>query len=87
MYVSAYYICVLILLYICPHTQVTGRKSLILLYVSSYYIYVCPHSQVTGNAMDTAGRKSRILLYVSSYYIYVCPHTTIYVSSYYSIRR
>ncbi len=64
--------CVLILLYMCPHTA---------MYVSSYYyvcvvillymsllVYFCPHTN----------------LCVSSYY-YICPHTTIYVSSYYSV--
>jgi hypothetical protein len=75
-YVSSYdYICVLILLcvlirlYMCPHTTI---------YVSSYYyicvlirLYMCPHTAICV----------LIRLYVSSY-CYMCPHTTIYVSSY-----
>jgi hypothetical protein len=85
-YVSAYYsICVLILLYMCPHTAiyVSAYYSvcvLMLLYVSSYYcicvrilLYMRPHTAIN----------------VSSY-CYVCvrillcmrPHTAIYVASY-----
>ncbi len=79
-------ICVLILLYMCPHTiswaaeRETGE-----LYASTTCymcrrtttcvlipLYMCPHFTVCV----------RILLYMSSYY-YMCPHTTIYVSSYY----
>jgi len=77
-YVSSYYICVLILLYMCskptiyvssyhymrPHTTICV---LILLDVSSY-CYMCPHTAICV----------LILLYVSSYY-YVCPHTTVHV--------
>jgi hypothetical protein len=68
--VSSYcYICVLILLYMCPHTTI---------YVSSYYFicvlilpYVCPH---------TAYVSSYCYIYVLIL-LYVCPHTA-YVSSY-----
>jgi hypothetical protein len=77
-------ICVLILLYRCPHTTI---------HVSSYcyvcvriLLYMCPHTAMCV----------RILLYmcphtaicVSAYYytcvlilLYMCPHTAIYVSS------
>ena len=47
---SYYYICVLILLYMCPHTTIYVSSYyyisvLILLYVSAhYYIYVCVSS-------------------------------------------
>jgi hypothetical protein len=75
-----HYICVLILLYMEPHTTIYVSSyyyicGLILLYVSSYY-YICV----------------LILLYVSSYYYicvvillsvsshyYMCPHTTYYM--------
>jgi hypothetical protein len=73
--------CVLILLYMCPHTTI---------YVSSYYSYA--HR---GQALFKPLYIQHIcviLLHVSSYYyicvlilLYMCPHTTIYVSSYYYI--
>jgi hypothetical protein len=81
LYVSAYYyICVLLLIYMCPHTtrrSATHRSMSplpetptirvgILLYVSSCY-YICV----------------RILLYVSSYY-YIRVLLLIYVSSYHA---
>ncbi len=74
LYVSSYcYICVLILLYMCPHTAMCV---LILLYVSSYcyivssyyyvcvliLLYICPHTAI----------------YVSSL-LHMCPHTSIRV--------
>jgi hypothetical protein len=72
-YVSSYYyICVLILLYMCPHTTI---------YVSSYY-YICMkiHQRRIYYYICVL-----ILLYMCRYYIssalvllYMCPHTTIY---------
>jgi len=81
------HMCVLILLYICPHTAIClssycYMSVLILLcvcsrtaiYVSSY-CYVCTHTP--------------IYMFVSSYcyvsvliLLYVCPHTVMFVSSY-----
>jgi hypothetical protein len=79
------YICVLILLYMCPHTTMC---------VSAYY-YICVLMLLCICALPQSARSTRLsrtrlsLLYVSSYgYIcvlileWMCPHTTIYVSSY-----
>ena len=64
---SFYYISVLILLYICPHTTI---------YLSPYYytsvlilLYVCPHN-----------KRQHVWLKANHYY-YMRPHTIIYVSS------
>ncbi len=77
-------VCVLILLYMCPHTAI---------YVSSYY-YIC----FLIPALSLPQRRLwqvcvLILLYMCPQYyyicvlilLYMCPHTTIYVSSYYYI--
>jgi hypothetical protein len=70
----SYYICVLILLYMCPHTTICV---LILL-------YMCPHTlrAIVNHRIHT--------IYVFSYncicvliLLCMCPHTTISVSSYY----
>ena len=72
---SYYYICVLEVLYICPHTTICARDvsqlpGLILLYAPAYY-YMSYYTCVL------------ILLYMCALIpLYVCPHTTIYVSSY-----
>jgi hypothetical protein len=76
-YVSSYcYICVLILLYMCPHTAI---------YVSSY-CYICVlilRSRVAYVARATyVLHMSYICVLIL---IYMCPHTAIYVSSYYYI--
>ncbi len=78
-YVSSYcYICVLILLCMCPHTAIC---------VSSYYytfvlilLCMCPHTTIYVSAY--------YYKYVSSYYyicvlipLHICPHTTTCVSS------
>jgi hypothetical protein len=67
-----YYICVLILLYMCPRTA---------MYVSSYcyicvliLLYMCPH---------TAIYVSSYCYICVLILLYMCPHTTMYVSSYY----
>jgi hypothetical protein len=87
---SYYYICVLILLYMCPHTTT--------MYVSSCYyvcvlilLYMCPHTTIYVSSYCCICVLILLLymcphatMYVSSYY-YMCPHTTIYVSSYYYI--
>ena len=71
---SYYYICVLILLYMCLHST---------MYVSSYY-YVCAACLV-GLVISSVS-SNWYLLYVSYIYVlillYMCPHSTIYVSSY-----
>ncbi len=92
MYVSAYYLmCVLMLLYMCPHTTVYVPSCyyicalcyymcvFILLYVSLYY-YICVLILLY---------MCPLLLYVCFYtticvliLLYMCPHTSIYVSSY-----
>ena len=77
---SCYDICVIILLYMCPHAAIYVHHTNIdvsscsFTHVSSILLHVCP----------------RTTIYMSSYYyIYVlillcvCPHTTIYMSSYY----
>ena len=75
-YVSSYYyICVLILLYMCPHTTICVSSYyyicvLILLHVSSFY-YVSSYSSYYYMCV-------LILLCIS-------PHTTIYLSSFYYI--
>jgi hypothetical protein len=87
---SPSYICVLKLLYMCPHT--TTYVVLILLYMcpSYYYVcvlillYMCPHT-TTYVVLILLYMCPHATIYVSSYY-YICgPHTTIYVSSYYYI--
>ncbi len=84
MYVSSYYyICVLILLYVCPHVAYMSMLSTLRPFrrSCSMCVCMCPHSNT----------------YVSSYYYisvlhnymcvviqqYMCPHTTIHASSYY----
>ena len=81
-YVSSYlHMCVLIPLYMCPHTSMCRHTSICVFiplymvssyrHVSSYlcvfipYVYTCPHTSI----------------YVSSY-LYMCPHTSICVSSF-----
>ncbi len=89
---SYYYICVLILLYVCPHPTI---------YVSSYYctcppnttsvlilLYMCPHTKCPHTTIYVSSYH-----YVSLHYyicvltlLYICPHTPIYLaSSYYCI--
>ena len=96
---GAYYISVLILLYMCPHTNS---------YVSSYFS-MCPYTTMCVHTTKLVSSYYYvcvlILLCVSSYYyicvvillyimsctswyylyhfIQICPHTYIYVSSYY----
>ena len=100
-YVStSYYLCVLILLYVCSHPTIC----VLILYmcphtvhVSSYYytcvlilLNVCPHTTICVLILLCVCPHTTI--HVSSYYyihvlilLYTCPHTTIYVSSYYSM--
>ena len=53
-------LCVLVLLYMCPHTR-TCRLQVYFIYYIYIYIYImCP----------------RTAIYVSSYCFCVCPHTT-----------
>jgi hypothetical protein len=66
-------VCVLILLYMCPHTTIYVSSHyyicvLILLYMCPQYYYMCPHTTIC------------VLIL-----LYMCPHTTINVSSYYYI--
>ncbi len=72
------YICVLILLYMCPYTTICVVMLL----------YMCPHTAIYVSLYYYMCRHTTI--YVSSYYyicvlilLNMCPHTTIYVSSYY----
>ncbi len=67
-----YYMCALILLYMCPHTRIYAQRQR---EGAGSPQYVCPHTAVCV----------LILLYVPSYYymcalilLYMCPHTTIY---------
>jgi hypothetical protein len=66
------YICVLILLYMCPHT---------LLCVSSYYYYICVLILYICSHTGDASSPDHSATNVSSYYyicvliLYVCPHT------------
>jgi hypothetical protein len=69
-----YYLCVLILLCMCPHTA---------MYVSSYYcicalilLYMRPHT-----SMHVCSYDCMCVLIL----LYMCPHTTRYASSYYYI--
>ncbi len=78
---SYYYICVLILLYMCPHTTVYVCVLILL--------YMCPHTAIYVSSYSYI--CVLILLYMCPHTnIYTCPHnmcppTTIYVSSYYYI--
>jgi hypothetical protein len=82
------YTCVLILLYMCPHTTICVSSyyymcpltcvRILLLCMSSYY-YMCPHATIYASSHYYICVLR--LLYVSSY-CYICPHTTKYVSSY-----
>ena len=79
------YVCVLILLYMCPHTAI---------FVSSYccicfliLLCMCPHSAIFVSS--NCCRCPHTAVYVSSYccicvhiLLYMCPHAAIYVSSY-----
>ena len=71
LYVSSYYICVLILLYMCPHTTTIYVSSYC--YVSSYYYmcthttlssyyYVCPHTTIYVSSYSSASHYARIYL-------------------------
>ena len=95
LYVSSNcYICVLILLHMCPHTTIY--------LASSYYhirvlilLYMCPHLVSQPHACGPPHRPLSLYMcphtavYVSSYccicvliLLYMCPHTATYVSSY-----
>jgi hypothetical protein len=63
-------LCVLILLYMCPHTTI---------YVSSY----CSRLRML-EALNVSKMSPHTTISVSSYY-HMCPHTTTHVSSYYYI--
>jgi hypothetical protein len=94
-YVSSYYyICVLILLYMCPHMCPHTT-----IYVSSYY-YMCPRTTKQAGPVDLPTNENYICVLILLYMCprttkqagpvdlptnenYTCPHTTIYVSSYY----
>jgi hypothetical protein len=68
LYVSSYYyICVLILLHMCPH-RLQGQR-VRELYVSSYY-YMCPHT-TTICVLILLHMCPHTTTYVSSYY-YIC---------------
>ena len=99
LYVSSYYyMCVLILLYMCPNTTI---------YVSSYYyirvpilINMCPHTTIYVSSCYYIS-SVLILLYKQVHVsldaydtaasvcvlilLYMCPNTAIYLSSYYYI--
>ena len=69
-----YYVCVLILLCLCPHASI---------YVFSYYytcvlilLHMCPHA-------TTYVRLPAEALYMC---LYMCPHTAIYVLTHSSIK-
>ena len=66
---SYYYICVLILLYTCPHNTVCV---LILL-------YVCPHTTIGGLILLCVYSYYYMCVFIV---LYMCPHTAISVSSY-----
>ena len=66
---SYYYICVLILLYLCPHTTTC---------VSSY-CYICPHTTVCVLQLLYMCPHTIICVLIL---LYKCPHTAIIVSSY-----
>jgi hypothetical protein len=89
MYVSSYcYICVLIQLYMCPHTLYMCPHTTI--YVSSYcyicvliQVYMCPHTAMYLSScphatiyVSSSSYICTLLLYVSSYSYTMCPHTT-----------
>jgi hypothetical protein len=72
-YLYMLYICVLILLYMCPHAATNATATRLSttsgIYICSIYVYMCPHTSI----------------YVSSYcykcvliLVYMCPQTTMY---------
>jgi hypothetical protein len=68
-----FYICVLILLHMCPYTAVC---------VSSYH-YVCPHTTISVSSYYYICVLILLTISVSSYLLHMCPRTTVHVSSYY----
>ena len=68
---SCYYMCVLILVHICPQST---------MYVSSYYD-ICPYPAICLLVLDmqTATPRNIHLLCTYMYYVYICPHTAICV--------
>ncbi len=76
LHVSSYcYICVVILLYMCPHTTIYVSSYhyicvVILLYVSSYY-YVCPHTICVLILLYMWGGAVLMYLNVSYFWFYV----------------
>jgi hypothetical protein len=88
---SCYYICVPILLHMCPHT--------IIINVSAYYyicvlilLYLCAHLRrlCCWQLFLPLYMCAHTTINVSSYYymcvlilLYMCPHATTYMSSYY----
>jgi hypothetical protein len=65
-----YYTCVLILLYMCPHTTI---------FVSSYY-YMCPHTTIDVSSYYYVSSCYHVRVLIP---LYKCPHTTRYGSSQY----
>jgi hypothetical protein len=93
------HICVLKLLYRCPHTTICVLITLHVYYATRFILlYVCPHSTtcVLIRLCPHTTICILILLYVSSYYmcphntrgiiLYICLHTTTFVSSYLPLR-
>ena len=80
---SYYYVCALILLYMCPHYILRPHTTI---YLSSCY-YMCPQATVCVSSYYFMCPHTTT--YVSSYYytcvpilLHMCPHTTISASSY-----
>ncbi len=81
-YVSSFaYICVLILLYICPHTAICYRHAAYTQRLRSYIcvlirIYMCPHTAIYVSSLQARG------VHATASLLYMCPHSPICVSSY-----
>jgi hypothetical protein len=65
------YMCVLILPYMCPHTQCICPNFTLCVLI--------------GNAQNRQRLYTTLYICVLIL-LYMCPHTTLYVSSYYSVR-
>jgi len=77
---SYYYICVLILIYVCPYTAIVFSYCYICVLI---LLYMCPHT-----AIDVSSYYACVLICVlmlQHILLYMYPHTAIYVSSYYSV--
>ncbi len=82
--VHCHYVCVLILLYMCPHATIC-----VLLLLQLILLYICPHTTTYVCSpycmLPTVCVRIPLLNIRVCILLYMCPHTSISVTSYYYI--